>query len=163
MKKSAHFLTNRLLCLGIVIVMTLLTSACTSNSSSINLDNFYDFFTVDAEFENVQWDSHYNSITGTMYDGTADLHIKVTNKKNVSGVTATINIILTNDGDSKDWVDANYLETETITKTITIASSGITDISIPRSTGYGVFSSCTSKKNPPSGSSIKIEVISVDE
>ena len=53
------------------------------------------YFDISVEFQNIQWESRYNSFFKmTFYSGTSDMHIKVINKKHIDGVSLKIKILI---------------------------------------------------------------------
>ena len=126
----------------------------------ITKENFEEYFFVSVEFQNVQWCTTHSYNTNTnYYAATADLHIKIINKKNIEGVTVKLDINLTNNGQGMQyWINAKRTHSETISKTIVIAPQGVTDISIPRST---LDDKLTSRVSPPSEQDIAIVIVDV--
>ena len=116
------------------------------------------YFDISVEFQNIQWESRYNSFFKmTFYSGTSDMHIKVINKKHIDGVSLKIKILIKNTGDNSSWVDAYFLEQEEIEKTIYISSYGTTDVVIPRTTDNPE----TWKDRVPNEEEITIQVLEV--
>ena len=131
-----------------------------SEDVKVTKENFYDYFSVTVEFQNVQWSTKYNSYFNQDYYGaTADMHIKITNKKNIEGVTVKLDIDLVNNGNGLGyWIDAKRDGIETISKTIEISPHGVTDISIPRAT---TDDNLSYRVAPPSEKDIKIIIVEV--
>ena len=152
---------------GAMVIFTISIVGCNSSDNKdvqdeviITKDNFEEYFSVSVEFQNVQWSTkHNNYFNQDYYGATADMHIKIVNKKSIEGVTVKLDVNLINNGQGLGyWIDAKRGEKETISKIIEISPQGVTDISIPRSTSDDNLSY---RVSPPTEKDIEIVIVDV--
>ena len=151
---------KKILCIILLCTLLLCTLSmigCNPSDNKkilITKDNFEEYFSVSVEFQNVYWSIREYTYILDEYSATADMHIKIVNKKSIEGVTVKLDINLINNGyPSEYWIQG---EMETISQTIDISPQGVTDISIPRSTKGLHY-----RVSPPTEENIEIVIVDV--